>query len=90
MSIRNGHGTMSSELDPHADPGRPTVFRIRGGQLDDRWADRFAGTPITFNGEDTLITGPVVHQAALHGLLERVRDLGPAVRRPEARLGERR
>ena len=51
-------------------------FRIKG-HLDDRWADWFGGLTITLeeNG-DTLLTGPVVDQAALHGLLRKVRDLG--------------
>ena len=57
--------------------GRPMDYRIRiNGQLDPRWADWFAGMAITLDGGDTLITGPVVDQAALHGLLKRVRDLG--------------
>jgi len=77
MIIRNGHGTMSQELDPHVDPSQPTVYQIRiTGQLDSRWADWFEGLTITLDGDDTLITGPVVDQAALHGLLKRVRDLG--------------
>jgi len=77
MSIRNGHGTMSQELDPHADSSRPMAYQIRiTGQLDARWADWFEGLTITLDGGDTLITGPVVDQAALHGLLKRVRDLG--------------
>ncbi len=52
------------------------VIRIKG-HLDDRWADWFGGLTITLedNGE-TLLTGPVVDQAALHGLLRKVRDLG--------------
>ena len=47
------------------------------GYLDDRWATRFEGMTITLedNGE-TLLTGPVVDQAALYGLLRKVRDLG--------------
>ena len=47
------------------------------GHLDGRWGDWFGGLTITLedNG-DTLLTGPVVDQAALHGLLKRVRDLG--------------
>ena len=51
-------------------------IRIKG-HLDDRWADWFGGVSITLedNG-DTLLTCPVVDQAALHGLLKRVRDLG--------------
>jgi len=53
-------------------------FEIRiKGHLDARWADWFEGLTITLeeNG-DTLLTGPVVDQAALHGLLKKVRDLG--------------
>ena len=47
------------------------------GHLDDRWAEWFEGLIITRedNGE-TLLTGPVADQAALHGLLRKVRDLG--------------
>jgi hypothetical protein len=47
------------------------------GHLDGRWANWFEGLTITLedNGE-TLLTGPVTDQAALHGLLKKVRDLG--------------
>jgi hypothetical protein len=47
------------------------------GHLDDRWAEWFEGLTITLedNG-DTLLTGPVIDQAALHALLKKVRDLG--------------
>ncbi|RPI87825.1 MAG: hypothetical protein EHM41_03550 [Chloroflexi bacterium] len=47
------------------------------GHLDDRWAEWFEGLNITLedNG-DTLLTGPVIDQATLHGLLKKVRDLG--------------
>jgi hypothetical protein len=54
------------------------LYEIRlKGHLNDRWADRFEGLTITLedNG-DTLLTGQVVDQAALHGLLKKVRDLG--------------
>src|SRR5574342_257187 len=56
----------------------PELYEIRlKGHLDDRWADWFEGLTITLedNG-DTLLTGPVIDQAALHGLLKKVRDLG--------------
>ena len=56
----------------------PGSYEIRiKGHLDDRWSDWFGGLTVTLedNG-DTLLTGPVVDQAALHGLLKRVRDLG--------------
>ena len=47
------------------------------GHLDDRWAEWFEALTITLedNG-DTLLTGPVIDQAALHGLLRKARDLG--------------
>ena len=51
-------------------------IRVKG-YLDGRWAEWFGGLSITpEEGGDTLLTGPVVDQAALHGLLKRVRDLG--------------
>lgn len=54
------------------------IYEIRiKGHLDDKWADRFEGLTITLEEDgDTLLTGPVVDQAALHGLLKKVRDLG--------------
>jgi hypothetical protein len=68
---------MSQELDPQADSSQPTAYQIRiTGRLDPRWEEWFDGLTITLDGGDTLITGPVVDQAALHGLLKRVRDLG--------------
>ena len=69
---------MSNELDPKIAPGQPMVYQIRiKGHLGSEWTDWFGGMSITLedNG-DTLLTGPVVDQAALHGLLKRVRDLG--------------
>ena len=60
------------------DPNHPVVYQIRlKGHLDDRWTDWFGGLTITLedNG-DTLLTGPVLDQAALFSLLRRVRDLG--------------
>ena len=47
------------------------------GHLDARWEDQFEGMTITLeeNG-NTLLSGPVTDQAALHGLLKKVRDLG--------------
>jgi hypothetical protein len=61
--------------EDHHEPGL-TEIRIKG-HLDNRWADWFDGLTITLedNGE-TRLTGPVVDQAALHGLLKKVRDLG--------------
>ena len=56
----------------------PMVYQIRvKGHLDRRWTEWFGGVTITLedNG-DALLTCPVVDQAALHGLLRKVRDLG--------------
>ena len=60
------------------DNHEPEIYEIRlKGHLENRWTDWFEGLTITAldNGE-TLLTGPVVDQAALHGLLRKVRDLG--------------
>jgi hypothetical protein len=63
---------MANRLD------QPMVYQIRvKGHLGPRWAGRFGGMTITLEDDgDTLLTGPVVDQAALHGLLRKVRDLG--------------
>ena len=64
--------------DPSAEHAEPRFYEVRlEGHLEERWADRFGGMTITLaeNGE-TVLTGPVIDQAALHGLLKKVRDLG--------------
>ncbi len=69
---------MSEKHASTQDHYEPGIYEIRiKGHLDDKWADWFEGLTITLedNG-DTLLTGPVVDQAALHGLLKKVRDLG--------------
>jgi hypothetical protein len=69
---------MSDKLNSQTDPQQPAVYQIRlRGHLDRGWADWFDGLAITLeeNGE-TCLTGTVVDQAALHGLLRKVRDLG--------------
>jgi hypothetical protein len=57
---------------------QPQCYEIRlKGHLDDRWAEWFEGLTITLEEDgDTLLTGPVSDQAALHGLIKKVRDLG--------------
>lgn len=67
--------TIQATSTAYQEPGL-TEIRIKG-HLDDRWADWFDG--LTIRREDngnTLLTGPVVDQAALHSLLRKVRDLG--------------
>jgi hypothetical protein len=59
-------------------PDEPMVYQIRiRGQLGAAWADWFEGLTITLEKDgDTLLTGRVIDQAALHGLLRKIRDLG--------------
>ena len=64
--------------DGRHDGGQPMIYQIRiKGHLRRHWVDQFAELTITLedNG-NTLLTGPVVDQAALHGILRKVRDLG--------------
>jgi hypothetical protein len=59
-------------------PDQPSVFQIRiKGHLGPQWTDWFDGMAITLEDDgDTLLTGPVADQAALHGMIKKVRDLG--------------
>jgi len=54
------------------------LYEIRlKGHLGSQWTDWFEGLTITLEEDgDTLLTGSVIDQAALHGLLKKVRDLG--------------
>jgi hypothetical protein len=54
------------------------IYQIRiKGHLGRQWAGRFEGLVITWDGNGTTyLTGPVVDQAALHGILRMIRDLG--------------
>jgi hypothetical protein len=69
---------MSHEPGPERLPDQPGDYRIRiGGHLAPQWADWFAGLTITPEEDgSTLLSGPVIDQAALHGILKKVRDLG--------------
>ena len=64
--------------NPAYDADQPRVYQIRiRGHLSPQWTGWFEGLIITPEEDgDTLLTGPVVDQAALHGLLKKVRDLG--------------
>jgi hypothetical protein len=69
---------MSGTFNTEIDSGQPVIYQIRlKGHLGRHWTDWFDGFTITAldNGE-TLLTGPVTDQAALHGLLKKVRDVG--------------
>ena len=69
---------MSNEINLESEKAQPMVYQIRiKGHLGRQWTDWFGGLTITaLDNGDTLLTGPVVDQAALHGLLKKVRDVG--------------
>lgn len=67
--------------DKHASTGgrrEAGQYEIRlAGHLDQRWAEWFDGLSLTHQTDGTTVLhGPVVDQAALHGLLQKIRDLG--------------
>ncbi len=78
MTGRKRYKVMSNELEQKPTPNQAVIYQIRiKGHLDSQWTDWFEGLTITLEEDgDTLLTGPVVDQAALHGLLKKVRDLG--------------
>lgn len=69
---------MPTKRYPKIDPDQPVVYQIRlQGRLDSCWTDWFDGFSMTLVEDgDTLLTGSVADQAALYGLLRKVRDLG--------------
>jgi len=69
---------MPNELNSPSNLSEPLVYQIRlKGQLGSEWADWFEGLTVTLDEDgDTLLIGSVIDQAALHGLLKKVRDLG--------------
>jgi hypothetical protein len=68
---------MSNIRSSAFDPGQPMVYQIRiKGHLGREWTNWFSGLTITLDNGETLLTGSVVDQAALHGVLKKVRDLG--------------
>jgi hypothetical protein len=81
QTVLTGHKrdrVMSNEINSGSEKAQPLVYQIRiKGHLGRQWTNWFGGLTIALedNGE-TLLTGPVVDQAALHGLLRKVRDLG--------------
>ena len=69
---------MPDESNPRTDPNRPMTYQIRiKGHLDRKWVDWFGEVTIALEEDDiTLLTCSLVDQAALYGLLKRIRDLG--------------
>jgi hypothetical protein len=73
-----GDKTMSNTRNPETDPDQPLVYQIRiKGHLGPHWTDWFEGLTLTLEEDgETLLTGLVADQAALHSVLRQVRDLG--------------
>jgi hypothetical protein len=72
------NNVMTNGRNPKTEPSQPMFYEIRiKGHLGEQWTDWFEGMTITReeNGS-TRITGPVVDQAGLYGLLKKVRDVG--------------
>lgn len=69
---------MANEHRAEPDNPQPTIYQIRiKGHLGQPWLDWFEELTILLEEDgNTLLTGPIVDQAALHGLLKKVRDLG--------------
>jgi hypothetical protein len=91
MTGHKRYKVMSNELEPKPTPSQTVIYQIRiKGHLVREWTDWFEGLTITLEDDgDTLLTGPVVDQAALHGLLKKVRDLGlPLVSINQVQLNE--
>ena len=78
MTGHKRYKVMSNELEPKPTPSKSVIYQIRlKGHLGSQWTDWFEGLTITLEEDgDTLLTGQVIDQAALHGLLKKVRDLG--------------
>ncbi len=70
-----------SPAPSETDSRETTVYEIRlSGHLSHEWADWFDGMNLYLEeGGDSVLTGVVADQAALHGLLKKVRDLGMAL-----------
>ena len=78
MVGHNRYRSCQTNPTPKLTKGQPPVYQIRiKGHLGPQWTDWFDGLTITLEEDgDTLLTGPVTDQAALYGLLKKVRDLG--------------
>ena len=69
---------MANEPKPKTDLNQPLVYQFKlEGHLGQEWQDWFEGLSISLEADGkTLLTGPVTDQAALYGLLKKIRDLG--------------
>ncbi len=73
---------MAEDGQPNTGSGEGTIWEIRiKGHLGRQWTDWFDGLTITLEADgDTRLTGPLPDQAALHGVLRKVRDLALPLR----------
>jgi hypothetical protein len=77
MAIHWKDQGMANELTQKIDPAEPLTYQVRiKGLLSADWADWLGGLTLTLDEGDTLLTGSKLDQAALHGLLKKVRDAG--------------
>lgn len=68
---------MTNKPNSQTDPNPAMVYQITiNGRLGRQWTAWFEGMTITWTDDETILTGQVVDQAALYGLLRKVRDLG--------------
>lgn len=68
---------MANEHNPQPDPDQPMIYQIRiAGRLGHEWADWFGGLAINLEEDGTTQLSGLLDQAALYGLLKKVRDLG--------------
>jgi hypothetical protein len=69
---------MANEINSESEKAQPLVYQIKiKGHLGREWTDWFEGlTIMALDNGETLLTGPVLDQAALHGVLRKVRDVG--------------
>lgn len=69
---------MPNEQNLGHDPDVPKIFQIKiKGHLGQQWADWFEGLTISLEEDgNTILSGTVVDQSALHGILKKIRDLG--------------
>jgi len=78
MTGLNRYKVMSNKINPRTNPGQPNIYEIRvKGHLGRQWTEWFGGLTITLEDDGvTLLTGPVIDQAAMYGLLKKLSDLG--------------
>mgnify|MGYP001813750598 FL=1 len=92
MTGHNRYRKMSNKSNLKSDPSHPIVYQIRiKGHLGRQWTEWFDGLTITPTDDgNTLLSGGVIDQAALHGVFKKIRNLGLAIMsvNPQAKEGE--